>query len=83
LIYALTRYWQKHKSIIDVLVSDLIPYYDEFKLKWDKRIFNKKGIKKVTFTKTDCESANTILRRCRLKIRLDLDKKDKKIFIKK
>jgi len=64
-------------------ISDLINCYNEFKTKWDKWIFAKKGIKKTTFTKTDCDSANTILRRCGLKIRLDLDKKDKKIFIKK
>lgn len=83
LIYALVRYLQENRDIKNMMISDLIYYYREFKANWNKRIFDKKGIKKTTFTKTDCESANIILRRCRLKLRLDLNKKDEKIFIKK
>lgn len=83
LIYAFARYLQEDKDIKNMMISNLIYYYNEFKIKWDKRVFDKKGIKKTAFTKTDCDSANTILGRCKLKIRLDLDKKNKKIFIKK
>lgn len=77
LIYAIVKVWVKK----EIGCKSLLSYYKIFREDWNHWLFAKRGVKKSTITKTDCDSANHILGRCWIKTRIKLIKKEEKIII--
>ena len=82
LIYAIGRYIETENNE-NMLISDLMLYCHEFKEKWNNWKFEKKGTSKKSISKTDCDSANTILWNRNLSMRFKLSKDKKEILIAK
>lgn len=83
LICSFILYSQENQKNEHISISVLLKYFKAFKSWWNKRNFAKQGISKKSISKTDCESANSILLKCGLSIRFKLSKVAQEIFITK
>lgn len=83
LIYAIVRYDEENSGEENMLVSDLLAYCKEFKKKRSHWLFEKQWVEKKWVSKTDCDSANSILMRCGLNMRLKLSDDKEEILIAK
>lgn len=72
-----------HNKTNEFDCGQILEYYKEFKKNRSKWVFSDSGKEKKNISKTDCDSANSIFKKCELKIRIKLSDDRKTLLITK